>query len=208
MYIIKNIWKIYEKLDGTAESNHTNAASEGKNGNNNTNQQLSVKEKAKKKEEEKKVREIIKKRNIDENFNFFESYFVLKQETNYRLHSQQHYSGKLGLKNISRLQLLRLISNIVTRKEDLSSIIPHSVLIQILRAVFYSKLNGKKFQNISYDRFKLMLNMNEDLEKETNLSFKIYNNIKKYFEKMVKKYDGAQRNFHTEDVEHYYQGMI
>lgn len=80
-------------------------------------------------------------------------------------------------------------------------------MISILRSIFYSKLNGKKFQNVSYVRFKKILNLTEDLEKEYNVSFKIYNNIKKYFESKIKKYDG-NNNHHSDDVEHYYQGLL
>ena len=138
----------------------------------------------------------MKRRNIDENFNFFESYHVLKQETNYRLHSHQHSPGRLGLKNISRLQLLRLMSNIVTRSEDMSSLISHSELVGILQAVFRSKLSGKKFETVSYSRWKKILNAESD--SLSNISFKIYNSIKKYFEKVTKT---------ANDAEHYYQGL-
>eukprot|EP00485_Elphidium_margaritaceum_P006766 CAMPEP_0202695326 /NCGR_PEP_ID=MMETSP1385-20130828/8938_1 /ASSEMBLY_ACC=CAM_ASM_000861 /TAXON_ID=933848 /ORGANISM="Elphidium margaritaceum" /LENGTH=848 /DNA_ID=CAMNT_0049351331 /DNA_START=59 /DNA_END=2605 /DNA_ORIENTATION=- len=201
-------------------SNNTNEASEGKP--EQQQQQLlqsqkppkvkTPQEKQKEKDEQRKQLREIKRRNIDENFNFFESYFVLKQETNYRMHSQQHYSGKLGLKNISRLQLLRLINNMVTRKTDLSPFVSHSELTTVLRAIFFSKLNGKKFNNISYVRFKKILNLDmahAQLEQNYNVSFKIYQNVKKYFEKKsAKKLDGMSRKFRASEIEDFYQGKL
>ena len=185
------------------ESSQTNAASEGKSKETDRDSVNSLaisiikEEKKRKRDLEKKQREEMKRRNINENFNFFESYYVLKQETNYRLHSQQHYSGRLGLKNISRLQLLRLISNTISRQSDIA--FSRSLIVQILKAVFFSKLSGKKFETISYMRFKKILNLPEELDKKLNISFFIYQNIKKYFEKTATK---------KKDAEHMYQGRL
>eukprot|EP01083_Nonionella_stella_P035522 96922_1 len=203
-----------EELDHIARSprsNETNDASEGKEKESELDKARAKQQKRRKREMEKRLREEIKRRNIDDNFNFYESYNVLKQETNYRLHSQQHYSGKLGLKNISRLQLLRLISNIITRApHDEMGPIDQTQLTSILRSVFRSKLNGKKFQNLSHVRFRQMLALSPPLEKQYNVSFKIYNAIKMYFEKSRMNRSSRVRvgGMSPEDIEHYYQGRL
>eukprot|EP01084_Bolivina_argentea_P042700 78713_1 len=192
--------------DESDHTNHTNDASEGKINDDKSVIKINkeqLKAKLIQKEAEKRVLCEIKRRNIDENFNFFESYYVLKQETNYRLHSHQHYSGKLSLKNISRLQLLRLISNILTRRNDIQ--ISSNDLALILRSIFHSKLNGKKFQTIQYVRFQKILNLSLELEQNFNLSFQIYNSIKKYFDSASIK---SRRGKNIHDVEHYYQGRL
>ena len=142
-------------------------------------------------ESEAKVREEIKRRNIDENFNFFESFFVLKQESFYRSQSERHQRGRLALKHISRMQLLRLICNIVSRWED--GTVSHPELMDILKNVFAAKLNGKRFQTVSYSRFKQIVGTDSD--DESNIIWFIYQSVKMYFEANAKSSGDAERKY-------------
>ena len=143
-------------------------------------------------ENEAKVREEIKRRNIDENFNFFESFFVLKQSNVSRSHSGRHgRGGRLALRNLSRLQLLRLMSNIVRRWTDIH--VSARELLDILKAVFSAKLNGKRFENASYSRFKQILGAESDAA--SNVGLNLYQSVQMYFEAALKTETDAERKY-------------
>ena len=143
-------------------------------------------------ENEAKVREEIKRRNIDENFNFFESFFVLKQSNVSRSHSGRHgRGGRLALRNLSRLQLLRLMSNLVRRWTDIH--VSARELLDILKAVFSAKLNGKRFENASYSRFKQILGAESDAA--SNVGLNLYQSVQMYFEAALKTETDAERKY-------------
>lgn len=143
-------------------------------------------------EDEAKVREEMKRRNIDEKFNFFESLFVLKQSAIYRSPSEhRHFRGRLGLRNLSRLQLLRLMSNVVRRWTDAA--VPRREVVAILRAVYGAKLNGKRFEMASYWRFKQVLGT--ELAAANNVGLRLYQSVKMYFESTLKTDNDAERKY-------------
>merc|ERR1712176_928855 len=77
--------------------------------------------------------------------------------------------------------------------------ISRNLIVQILKAVFFSKLSGKKFENISYTRFQKILNLSKDIDQRYNISFFLYQSVKKYF---------GPYNAKNKDAEAMYQGRL
>ena len=89
------------------------------------------------------------------------------------------------------MQLIRLICNIVSQWED--GTISHPELMGILKNVFEAKLNGKRFQNVSYSRFKQIVGA--DTDDENNVIWFIYQSVKMYFEQNAKSVGDAERKY-------------